>query len=263
MTSNWRNRCCAATQPALILTTQGPERGLRHVWRPFMSNAQSIPADTRPSDPCIVVFGRDEAGKPHASWFDAQSADLAVKAADLMNMRVLKIETEEQKALARQLAPGPVFASGRAFTPFARANLYSKLVELAGGATGLAAVKASTEAKADLAHRPADFSVDGVPANTNALNEPNGAASDQAKASEPAAPPPAPTPTVSHRPRTWDEIGIGSLVLATIGVEDGWWESVVLGVNGEMFTLKWRDFPGMRTFVRRRSELALLPVSAH
>ena len=198
-----------------------------------MIKAQAIPADTPAPEPAVVVFGRDEAGKPHASWFDAQSADLAVKAADLMNMRALKVETEEHKALARQLAPGRVFASGRAFTPFARTNLYSKLVELAGGATGLTAVRANAE----------------------------GAAADPAKASEPAAPPPAPAPTVSPRPRTWDEIGIGSMVLATVGVEEGWWESVVLGVNGEMLTLKWRDFPGMRTFVRRRTELALLPVT--
>src|SRR5215210_2690113 len=176
--SNWRD--CCATAPALNPTTQGPSRGLRHFWRPFMSKAQSIPADTRPSDPTIVVFGRDEAGKPHASWFDATSAELAVKAADLMNMRVLKVETEEQRALARQLAPGRVFASGRAFTPFARANLYSKLVELAGGATGLAAVQANTKGAADLAHRPADFSVDSTKALAAALNEPNGAASDQA-----------------------------------------------------------------------------------
>jgi hypothetical protein len=94
------------------------------------------------------------------------------------------------------------------------------------------------------------------------LDEPNGASAGPAKASEPAALPPTPTPTVSPRPRTWDEIGIGSLVLATVGVEDGWWESVVLGVNGEMFTLKWRDYPRERTFVRRRTELALLPVRA-
>jgi hypothetical protein len=37
---------------------------------------------------------------------------------------------------------------------------------------------------------------------------------------------------------------------------------VVLGVNGEMLTLKWRDYPRERTFVRRRTELALLPVNA-
>src|SRR5215210_523339 len=145
MTSNRRKRCCTA-QSALNLPPQGPLSGPSSFLETFfMSKTFPVPANTRPSDPCLVVFGRDEAGKPHASWFDAQSADLAIKAADLMNMRVLKIETEEQKALARQLAPGPVFASGRAFTPFARANLYSKLVELAGGATGLTAVKASAE----------------------------------------------------------------------------------------------------------------------
>jgi hypothetical protein len=224
-----------------------------------MSKTLPVPAENQPSEPCLVVFGRDEAGKPHASWFDAESADLAIKAAELMQMRVLRVETEEQKAVARQLAPGRVFASGRAFTPFARANLYSKLVELAGGATGLTAVQASPEGSADLAQRPADFSVDSTKALAAMLDKPNGAAADQAKASEPAAPQPA--PTVSPRPRTWDEIGIGSLVLATVGVEDGWWESVVLGVNGEVFTLKWRDFPGERTFVRRRTELALLPVT--
>ena len=226
-----------------------------------MSKTLPVPAQSQPSDPCLIVFGRDEAGKPHASWFDAQSADLALKAADLMQMRVLKVETEEQKALARQLARGRVFATGRAFMPFAREGLYRKLVELAGGATGLTTVKASAEGAAE-AHRPAEFSVDGVQALAAALNEPNGAAAGQARTSEPAARPSAPAPTVNPRPRTWDEIGIGSLVLATVGVGDGWWESVVLGTNGEMFTLKWRDFPREPTFVRRRTDLALLPVSA-
>ena len=67
-----------------------------------------------------------------------------------MNMRVLRVETEEHRAIARQLARGRVFASGRAFTPFARANLYSKLVELAGEEKGFTAVQASAEATADL-----------------------------------------------------------------------------------------------------------------
>ena len=100
------------------------------------------------AEPSLVVFGRDDAGKPRASWFDALSADLATRAADLMKMRVLKLETAEQKAVARQLAPGRVFASGRAFTPFARATVFSQLVELAhlaqeageaNAATGVAA----------------------------------------------------------------------------------------------------------------------------
>ena len=59
---------------------------------------------TSPAEPTLVVFGRDGTGKPRASWFDAVSADLATTAADLMKMRVVRVETEEQKALAPHLA---------------------------------------------------------------------------------------------------------------------------------------------------------------
>src|SRR5215208_431552 len=30
------------------------------------------------------------------------------------------------------------------------------------------------------------------------------------------------------------------VVLATVGVEDGWWESIVIGVSADAFSLKWR-----------------------
>lgn len=98
-----------------------------------MNSAVLVQANEQ-ADPSLVVFGRDGAGKPRASWFDAPSEELATKAADLMQMRLLKVETEEQKAVARQLAAGRVLESGRAFTPFARATVFSKLVELAHGA---------------------------------------------------------------------------------------------------------------------------------
>jgi hypothetical protein len=185
------------------------------------------------AEPSLVVFGRDDAGKPRASWFDAASADLAIKAGEAMRMRILKVETEEQKDVARQLAPGRVFASGRAFTPFARATVFSKLVELAKASNG--------DASADTAASAAN-SAAAVPGGSGA-----------AGSGVPGAP---------QRPQDWDEIGIGSVVLATVGVEDGWWESIVIGVNADAFSLKWRDFPREPVFVRRRTELALLPAAA-
>jgi len=199
-----------------------------------MSSTVAVQANEH-VDPSLVVFGRDDAGKPRASWFDAMSADLASKAADLMKMRVLKIETEEQKAVARQLAPGRVLESGRAFTPFARATVFSKLIEFAHGAQQADGPSAGTEVAAS----------DG----NGATAVPGGFGT----ASGSAVPPPP------KRPLDWDEIGIGSVVLATSGLDEGWWESVVIGVNGEAFSLKWRDYPGEPVFVRRRSEVALLP----
>src|SRR4051794_11571913 len=75
----------------------------------------------------LVVFGRDNAGKPHASRFEPSEAELAEKAAGLMGMQVLRPETDEQRALAAKLPKGRVFASGRAFVPFVAAGLYGPL----------------------------------------------------------------------------------------------------------------------------------------
>ena len=194
------------------------------------------------AEPSLIVFGRDDAGKPRASWFDAGSAGLAAKAADLMKMRVLRVETEEQKAVARQLAPGRVFASGRAFTPFARAAVFSQLVELAGDSS--------------------DPSTNGSTSGKPGVVASNGSAASGDQGPGPAPTAPADPKGGPSRPQSWEDIGIGSVVLAHESLDEGWWESVVLGINGEALTLKWRDYPREKVFVRRRTALALLPAAA-
>ena len=65
---------------------------------------------TSPSEPTLVVFGRDGTGKPRASWFDAVSADLATKAADPMKMRVmgaLATENSFDVSVPAGLSPPP------------------------------------------------------------------------------------------------------------------------------------------------------------
>ena len=146
----------------------------------------------------LVVFGRDEAGKPHASAFDSSEADLAEKAAGLMGMHVLRVETDEQRDLAAKLPRGRVFASGRAFVPFVKAGLYEALAALV-------------------------------------------------------------QPENEQAPPSWEAITLGSVVLATTGPMDGWYEAVVIQAKGEdLFTLRWRDYPDEGTVVRRRKHLALL-----
>jgi hypothetical protein len=53
-----------------------------------MSNPTLVHA-TSPAEPTLMVLGWDGTGKPRTSWFDAVSADLAIKAADPMRMRVM------------------------------------------------------------------------------------------------------------------------------------------------------------------------------
>jgi DNA-binding IclR family transcriptional regulator len=47
-------------------------------------------------------------------------------------------------------------------------------------------------------------------------------------------------------------------VVANQSQEDGWYEAIVVEQNGEMFTLRWRDYPRERRVVRHRLRLGLL-----
>jgi hypothetical protein len=58
---------------------------------------------------------------------------------------------------------------------------------------------------------------------------------------------------------TWNDIGVGSIVLATEGPQEGWFESVVLRAENDVFILRWRDWPRLPTFTRRTWQIGLLP----
>ncbi|WP_244413945.1 hypothetical protein [Methylorubrum extorquens] len=61
------------------------------------------------------------------------------------------------------------------------------------------------------------------------------------------------------KPRNPTKIGLGSVVLAHEGPDEGWWEAEVIGINGRVFSLRWRDYPTQPTILRKATELALLP----
>jgi len=71
---------------------------------------------------------------------------------------------------------------------------------------------------------------------------------------------PQPEAPTHHRPATWAEIEVGSLVLANVDSEDGWYEAVVIEKKtDDLLILTWRDWPEYSHFVRTPSRLALLP----
>jgi hypothetical protein len=60
-------------------------------------------------------------------------------------------------------------------------------------------------------------------------------------------------------PLSWDEIGVGQLVLA---LQDGpwgvWWEAVAEQIQGDTITLRWRDYADLPLVNRPRASLALM-----
>jgi len=185
------------------------------------------------SPPIVILYGLDTDGRPRAAVFNAAQADLATKAAESLELQVLRIESAEQIALARQVPSGEILAPGRGNVPVVRRELFDKL---------LALVPAPDSGPSEEAASAAE--VDAVPSATTTDN--SGPASK--------APPPKQPPT------TWAEIDVGDLVLAeNWDPETGWFEAVVLEqVGDDEFKLRFRDYPEEGTLVRRRNRLALL-----
>jgi hypothetical protein len=60
-------------------------------------------------------------------------------------------------------------------------------------------------------------------------------------------------------PRSWDDITVGSLVIAPENpVEWGYFEALVIDRNGDVLTLRWRDFPKEPIQTRNVAAVALL-----
>jgi hypothetical protein len=76
-------------------------------------------------------------------------------------------------------------------------------------------------------------------------------------------PPPSQAGASPHqRPEHWDEITVGDLVLAYDAETEGWFDAIVLRVEGDLLRLRWRNYPREHIAPQRRNQLALLPPSA-
>ncbi len=169
----------------------------------------------------LILYGRDDAGKPHASWFAEADAELATKAAGLMTMAVLPVTSDEARALALQLPAGRIFESGKGFVPFVKKVNFEALVALGG-----------------------------EPPKPSAKPKP----------AEPAGEVEAEVEALTHTsvPTSWDEVAPGGLVLAPNG-DEAWYSAVVTEDRGDdVFILRWRGWPDEPPFVRRREHLALV-----
>jgi len=72
------------------------------------------------------------------------------------------------------------------------------------------------------------------------------------------APGQADQPAAAQADENSGKVAPGSLVLATLGAGEGWWESLVVEMKEDLLTLKWRDWPKEPSFVRRTSQIARL-----
>jgi hypothetical protein len=202
-----------------------------------MTTTTTKATDPKTSEaPAVVLFGLDESRKPRAARFGSAHANLAAKAAELMSLTACPVSSPVLAEIAEKLPTGRMYANGRAFVPNVRRDLYAKLIAAAATNNG-------DGHSGEPAEKPAEPAAAG--------NEPGPSTAEPAE------------PVVAHgHPRDWNDISVGHLVIASGGATDGWWEAIVIGLEGDMLTLRWRDFPKYPKFAQHRSAVALLKPGA-
>ncbi|MBY3245136.1 hypothetical protein HFO16_27745 [Rhizobium laguerreae] len=169
----------------------------------------------------VIILGRDDSGKAHASFFPATDAQPASRAASLMGMFSLRADNDAVRSLLPKLPKGKLFDSGKAFVPFVKQDLYKQIA---------AHLPEADRAKAEEVRvAPADVSQQGHAA------------------------------TPSNVPDDWGKIVVGSLVLATDDPLEGWFEATVIELKPDnVLRLQWRHYLDLPPFNRKLEDVALL-----
>ncbi|TIP06468.1 MAG: hypothetical protein E5X72_01755 [Mesorhizobium sp.] len=195
----------------------------------------SVASETTPS---LIVFGRDETQKPHASKFLTTDVEAAEGAAKLMGMHSHRIEPGEAADIVMRLPLGKLFDSGKAFVPFVKGDLYTRIAALAGVAdeprrasTGIDEPEAAENASAGSPEAGKGHAADG-----------QGAGSGDGGSPDP-----------------WAKLAVGDLVLASEGPDEGYFEARITKAKARgIFTLKFRDYPDAPSIDRSYYQLGLI-----
>src|ERR1700752_1734179 len=102
----------------------------------------------------LVLFGIDSRGKPKAARFGKNAAVLALKAASQLQLRTIAGDDPKIADIAARLPVGRVHATGKAFVPFVRRDLYDKLIAAAGNGNGSSPATGSHAGGAATANPP-------------------------------------------------------------------------------------------------------------
>ena len=177
--------------------------------------------------PILVVLGIDTDGKPHASRFVRGDASLVARAAELMGFYVIQVaaKNKELYAIAKALPLGKIFATGRAFVPFVAQSAFDKLARSVEGGITARAPQAMGAKQPGPPSRRAAFGADAI----------------------------------STADTLWAKIEVGTVVLAAQPEVwgPGWWEGIVVSIDGDDLTLRWIETPAEESFRASRRDVGL------
>ena len=187
----------------------------------------------------VVVFGLDHDTKPRAARFSEKDTEPAVKAATQLGMSVWKVTTPSLPESVSKIPVGIATATGWSIFPKISRELFEATLQAATldspKRTNTVPTISDQDRAAVKGQKPADLSE---------LERQIIAVAHERQ--------------LGRLPESWSAIKEGSVVLVHQNRDDGWWEGYVLKRQGNMVTLRWRDFPQQPTLIRHVSSLALM-----
>jgi hypothetical protein len=187
----------------------------------------------------LVVFGLDEDSKPRAARFLEKEVEAAVKAASQLGLHVWRVSIPTLPDVIARIPLGNAAAAG--------INITSKIPREVFEAVLQAAVLDSVTRKETVPiigeqDRAAVKAL--KPAELSELERQILAVAHERQ--------------IGRLPESWPAIKEGSVVLVHQNRDDGWWEGYVLKRQGNMLTMRWRDYPKQPPIVRHVSTVALM-----
>jgi hypothetical protein len=168
----------------------------------------------------------DDKGKPRGARF-AEFNERALNFALGLKLTGVHPASPAFTEIGMKLPPGRLYSSGKAFIPNIRRDVVEKLE------AALALAAPGDESRTHKPAAPAEGHSDDTTVRTI-------------------------SPITYGLPRSWDSIGVGSVVIIEESAIDGWWPSTVLERDGEILTLRFRDYPRQPKFQRHISQVALI-----
>ena len=250
-----------------------------------MRKAKTKRVSKRKPERMMVIYGFDEDMKPRAAKFSEPEFKLARKAAELMKLSVFEGEITKPRRVLRKLSPGRIFASGWSFVPNIPRNQYDKLVSLVAIAepkppdtlsqTSLPSswdaigighlVLGQADSAADAWWEAIVENVEGDMLVLQARDFPEAPKVTRHRLAVALlytidfVPPENTGSFATGLPISWATLVAGQLVLAQDAKpQNGWYEAIIIKMEGELLTLKWRDFPRQPKVKRLRTAVALV-----
>ena len=209
--------------------------------------------------PVLLVFGKPTSPDlPQASWFRAEDRATVVTAAQSLNLSVLDLQTDAERALTLGVAEGVLESNGRMIVGSLTPEVYKRIEEYVAKAANAPASKATSDGATGakpMSEQNTNSDEKGAPMTSTAKAAPmapDGKTEVRAAAS-PSNGKPEPAPD------SWDELRVGSHVVGKYWLSDGephgWWLGVITAINGNDFMIRWPDEPGTDVPPSNRADL--------